>query len=148
MSRNTVSEKTFLKDFALRQFNNQRGLKGGNAILQENCDIFSLVPTPGFQYGYEVFTRRLDDSFRIRIYFNIGRQDVLSRFELLLAPPFMTGVLGDEVWVASGMFDAAYTYYKGYTLQWLYIDPTLIPIILLNNNSPLLLDDGGFLILT
>lgn len=148
MSRITVSEKTFLKDFALRQFNNQRGLKGSNAIRQEDCDIFSITPTSGFRYGYEVFTRRLNDSFRIRIYFNVGRQDTLSRFELLLAPPFMAGVLGDEVWVATGVFDTAYTYYQGYKLEWIYIDPTLIPIVLLGDNTPLLLTDGGFLILT
>ena len=148
MSQKKVSEKTFLKDFALRQFNHQRGLKGNQAIKQQHCDIFSIVPPPGFRYGYEIFTRKLHDAFRMRVHFNVGRVDNLSPFELQLTPPAVNGMLGDEVWVAGGEFDTAYTYYNGYRLEWIYLDPSLIPIILLQDNTPLLLANGGYLILS
>ena len=148
MSRVTVSEKKFLKDFALRQFNHQRGLTGSSRIRAEDCDIFSIHPPDGFRYGYEIFTNKIADNFRLHIYFNLGRQDILSPFELRLSQPYFNGTLGDEVWVAGGMFDTAYTYYQGYRLEWLYLDPSLIPIILLHDRSPLLLENGQYLILS
>jgi hypothetical protein len=56
--------------------------------------------------------------------------------------------LGDEVWVTKGTIDDAYFQYQGYKLSWVEFDSAELPVILQADNTPLLLVDGGYLILT
>lgn len=145
---NEVTAKIFLKNAALRHFNLHKKLKGPNAFKQQDFGIYSVPPAFGYKYGYEIYTRRLDDHVRIQLHFNITRHDNLSPFELQLTLPEYDGTLGDEVWVTKGTIDDAYFQYQGYKLSWVEFDSAELPVILQADNTPLLLVDGGYLILT
>lgn len=143
-----LNVKVFLKNAALRHFNIHKKIKGAASFKQQDFGIYSVRPAFGFSHGYEIYSRRLDDSLRIQLHFNITKADNLSPFELQLTPPTYDGALGDEVWVTQGTIDNAYFDHQGYVLPWLEFEASDSPVILQANNEPLLLVDGGYLILS
>ena len=143
MKRNLVPERTFLKDLALRQFNFYKNEK----FLQENCNIQSIPPEENYAYGYEITSLDNNDTFRLRMYLNLGKTDHILPYQLKLDPPFIDTKLGDEIFVTYGTVELAYKLHKGYDFGWLEYDLNLLPIITTEKNNPLSLTSGGYLFL-
>lgn len=143
MRRNTVTEKAFLKSFALNQFNNQFG----TAFKQENFDICSITPKGNFTHGYEIMALEGLETFKLIMHLNIARSDTLTPFVLQLRPPFQVKGLGDEVFTATGSIDSAHHLYGGYPFLPLSYDVSMFPVLLDVTNEPLLLADGGMILI-
>ena len=141
MRRNSVSEKTFLKRLAFNHFNNQKGER----FDEELFDIRSITPLGGYNLGYEIAAQKCDETFRLHLFLNIGRSDVLSPYILKLSDPAINGALGDEVFVTTGTIDSGHHLYGGYPFRPLFYDNSTLAVLLDVEGLPFLLADGGFI---
>ena len=113
-----MNERRFLIQLAVYAFNQQynRDLK------VHDCDIKSIPPNQFSTIAYEVFTVRLDDYVRLRLYLEYGDYDNLGRYRLEVDGTDGLGILGDEVYVTSGFVDRYYRESGLYKFGWLGVD--------------------------
>ena len=109
------SEKDFLKELALRQFNTQYQKN----ILVENCEIISIRANYGADLGYEISTKRADDYLRLRIYMSFQMQDSVGAYRLEVDNTKVEGHLGDEVRVALGSLNREWYENGIYRFSWI-----------------------------
>ena len=143
MRRFSVPEKTFLKDFALRQFNYQFNEK----IKSDACDIQSIPPEGDYKLGYEITHLCQGGTFRLRMFLNLGPNDNIAPFRLKVITPYIDGELGDEFFVTSGTVDSAHHDYDNYSFMPLKYEECNLAVINMTNGSPFSLVNGGGILL-
>lgn len=146
MRRYTVPEKTFLINFALRQFNFQFKEK----IVAADCDIRSIPPQGNYKLAYEIARACVSETFRLRLYLNLESEDQISPFRLEVKKNFMSGNTQDEFFASSGTIDMAHSLYDNYSFSWLSLEPCegiSLPYIMSVSNGPIGLVGGGGLLL-
>ena len=141
----TISERTFLKDFVLIQFNFQMQLRGSKSVLDENSTIKSIEPAPNYQIAYQISTARLDDYLRVQVHFNFDKTDSLLPFRSKVEPPYSNGTLIDEVWETTGTINRAHLDFTNYLFGTLEDDGPSGPVLLKANYEPFRLKNGGYL---
>ena len=137
MRRFTVPEKTFLKDFILRNFNFQFN----ENVLTEECDICSIEPQGGFALGYEVTKLCQVGTFKLKVFVSLSDSDNLSPFVLKVSEPFTDTELGDEFFVATGTIDTAHHDYENYSFLPLRYEDCGSNFLNLADDSNILLTD-------
>lgn len=110
-----MNEKTFIISMALDKYNSQFGTK----FQAKNFEIFSIDPNIYYEKAYEIYSTRVDDYLRLRVYFNISDKDFLGPYRLEVTGPAQTAGLGDEVFVAIGTFDKYYLDEGIYKFRWI-----------------------------
>lgn len=96
------TENEFLISRALAIFNEQYQ----RDIKAEDCEITSIPHDPHSDRGYEITTPAKDRFFRIHFYIKFTNNDRSAPVRLEVTPPYITGMLGDEVYVIrSGVDD-------------------------------------------
>lgn len=139
-----MTEREFLIQLAVNTFNAQYG-KHIEAI---NCDIKSITPNLFSTLAYEVYTVRMDDFVRLRMYLEFNNYDDLGRYRLEVDGSSGVGILGDEVYVASGYVDSYYRDSGLYKFGWLDVDIATWGILLAEDDVVLITEDiGDYLIL-
>ena len=141
----TISERKFLKDFVLIQFNFQMQLRGSKSILDENSTIKSIEPAPSYQIAYQISTARLNDYLRVQVHFNFDKTDSLLPFRTKVEPPYSNGTLIDEVWETTGTINRAHLDFTNYTFQTLADDAPDGPVLLKANHEPFRLKNGAYI---
>lgn len=134
-----MTEREFLIQLAVNAFNAQYG-KHIEAI---NCDIKSIQPNQFSTLAYEVYTVRMDDFVRLRMYLEFNNYDSLGRYRLEVDGSAGTGVLTDEVYVVSGYVDSYYRDSGLYKFGWLGVDITTWGIIMVEDDVALVTEDTG-----
>lgn len=112
-------------------------------------DLMSITPRVRYRFGYEAFTKRTDDNFRLRAYFNFGDYDYTNLYRLETDGSGGSGSLSDEVFVTTGMLDR-YFFEQG-LVKFVFIPPPVnegpTDIILMENGEPLLMENGDNILL-
>lgn len=137
------TEKQFLIFRALDTFNRAYG----NNIKIADCSIVSINPGVNSDRGYEITTPNGSDNLIIRFYFKFTRGDRTISPRLEVKPPFMDGVLGDEVYVIYDGMDIWYRESGTYKFDWIIDNSIPRSVILTEGNTPILLEGGGYLLL-
>lgn len=115
-----VSEREFLIQLAVRQFNYQYKKQ----IDPTRCGVKSIRGNYGCTFGYEVDTIRENDHLRIRVYFNLLNQDSFEPLRLEVDDTFTTNELGDEVYVMIGTVNRYYIDSGTYKFRQIQEDPS------------------------
>lgn len=134
-----MTEKDFIIQLALSSFNNQYNRN----ILITDCDAKSILPNQYSTIAYEVFSVRLDDYVRLRMYLDFGTTDNLGRYRLEVDGSEGVGILGDEVYVTTGFIDRYYKESGLYKFNWMGIDTGLWNIFLSESGDELVTEDTG-----
>lgn len=112
-------------------------------------DLMSITPRVKYRFGYEAFTTRTDDNFRLRAYFNFGDYDYSTLYRLESDGSGGSGNLSDEVFVCTGTLDR-YFFEQG-LVKFKFIPPPTnnapTEILLMENGDPLLAEDGDYILL-
>ena len=138
-----MTEREFLIFLAIQQYNYQYNM----SLSVAGCDVRSIVPGIGSELGYEVTTVRLDDFVRLRIYLNIEDRDQLAPYTLDNSEGTATAKLGDEVFVAYGKVDRNHIYDDNYKFRWLGNDLSRLKILMTEDDTPLITEDGDYILL-
>lgn len=142
-----VSERKFLKDFVLTQFNFQMQLRGHSAMLDDNCTIKSITPAPNYRVAYEISTERLNDYLRVQVHFNFDLSDSLLPFRTKNEAPYTEASLQDEVWETTGTIDTAHFDFTNYTFRLLVDDGPQVPVLTSARHAPLRFKNGAYIAL-
>jgi hypothetical protein len=122
-----MTEKQFIIQLAVDQFNAQYN----RSMLHTDFDARSIEPNQFSILAYEVFTVRLDDYVRLRMYLEYGPYDNLGPYRLEVdGSTGGVGVLGDEVYVTSGQVDSYYRESGLYRFGLLNVDTATWNILL------------------
>lgn len=142
--RNTMSERDFLKNFALRQFGNQKG----EVFNIKTFDIAWIEPMKGYHIAYEI--RSLDpvNKFNLRMHLTIGLRDNLQPFRLNVFGPFIEKELDDEVWTTRGEIDSGHHLYGGYPFLPFGFERYGKPYLVTYLREPITQADGTNILLT
>lgn len=132
-------EKDFIIQLAVNTFNAQYN----QAIEIERCDAKSIEPNERSVLGYEVFTKRLDDFVRLRLYLNFDTTNDISQFKLEVDGTEGSDVLSDEVYVAMGSVNEFYRDTWFYKFKPMGVDITLWDIFLTEDGVPFVSEDTG-----
>lgn len=138
-----MNEKQFIIQFALQRFNQQY-----NRQLQViDFDAKSITPNYTSQLAYEVFSVRLDDYVRLRMYLTYHTYDNIGPYRLEVDGSLGTGVLGDEVYVCQGTIDRFYVESGTYKFAVLEEDITLWNLTLSEDGDGLITEGGDYILL-
>lgn len=137
-----LTENEFLISRALGIFNEQYH----RDIKVEDCDIFSIEPDPHSDRGYEITTPLKSEFFRIRFYIKFTDNDRSMPVLLEVTPPYITGKLGDEVYVIHSGVDIWYR--ASGTYKFNPLTPGEIPAgtIVTERGLPIVSEDGAYLV--
>ncbi len=138
-----LNEKQFIIQFALQKFNEQYQ----RSIKVEDCDARSIQPNRFSVQAYEIFSVRLDDFLRLRLYINLSKVDKLGRYRLEVDGSEGVNRLGDEVYVATGTLDRYYYESGLYKFPWLDEDVTLWNLSLSEEGVGLITEQGEYIVL-
>lgn len=131
--------KRYLIELALRTYNLQFKAK----YKVEDFDI-SIISHDYSTYAFNIYTKDLNDFFRLNTYYTVGRYTMLGNFRLQEIKYNHTGN-NDEVFVAHGYLgDDFFTIYKNDVrrmIAWENSRYRLLGIYLLENGEPLLYED-------
>lgn len=142
MSLSYVSEDVFLKTFALKAFS----AKYSKKISPEDCIIYSVSPSYGFKYGYEITTINSSDHFKLRLYFNLGLVDTINVIRLENeSNMYRKNALGDEVYVITGEISTKYADSGIYNFRWLEAEALQGNMINFMNDDPFQFMDGDYM---
>ncbi len=138
-----LTEKQFLIGLALKRFNEQYNRN----VQISDCDIRSIPVRYAFVLSYEITSNRLDDNFRLHMHLRMEGSDGLGPYRVevdsnLTQNAGTTGNTGDEVYVTLGTIDPYYRNQGIYKFRPLNQDPALSNILLLEDGTPLLLENG------
>lgn len=137
-----MTESEFLITRALAVYN----AKYRGNVKVKDCAICSIPAGTQADRGYEITTPQGSKYFRIRYYFKFGNLDREGVVRLEVAPPYMPGVLGDEVYVIRSIMDNYWRVEEGY--PFLPINPWNLPagIIITERGSPIITEQGAFMV--
>lgn len=138
-----LNEKQFIIQFALQKFNHQYN----RSIKVEDCDAKSIQPNRFSVQAYEIFSVRLDDFLRLRLYINLSKVDKLGSYRLEVDGSEAVNQLGDEVYVATGTLDRYYYESGLYKFPWLGEDVTLWNLSLSEEGDGLITEQGEYIVL-
>lgn len=138
-----MNEKQFIIQFALQRFNKQYKRK----LKLKDFDAKSIPPNRFSQLAYEIFSVRLDDYVRLRLYLNFHRYDNVGPYRLEVDGTEGVGVLGDEVYVCHGTIDRFYVESGTYKFAVLEQDITLWNLLLTEDGDGLITEDGEYILL-
>lgn len=137
-----LTESEFLITRALAVYNT---VYNGNIKVDE-CFICSIPPGSQADRGYEITTPEGSRYFRIRYYFKFGQMDREGVVRMEVAPPYMPGVLGDEVYAIRSIMDTYWRHEGGYPFE--PINPWELPagLIVTEKGSPIITENGHFMV--
>lgn len=138
-----LNEKEFIIQFAIRHFNQQYH----HNLLVADCDAKSIQPNQFSSHAYEVFSVRLDDYVRMRLYLSFSTFDNLGPYRLEVDGSEAVNQLGDEVYVCSGTIDRYYYESGMYKFPWLNEDVALWNLLLNEDGDALLTESGEYILL-
>lgn len=138
-----MNEKQFIIQFALHRFNRQYNRK----LKLQDFDAKSITPNRHSQLAYEIFSVRLDDYVRLRMYLSYHRYDQIGPYRLEVDGSLGTGVLGDEVYVCQGTIDRFYIESGTYKFAVLEEDITLWNLTLSEDGDGLITEGGDYILL-
>ncbi len=109
------TEENFLLNLIVSKFNTQFNTTWG----LDDFTIYSITPKSTHKLGYELKTKIIEDSVRLRVYFNFNSHDEISDFILGIDSSVTTGIgnLSDEVYIAFGLIDEFYKDNNIYTFS-------------------------------
>lgn len=134
-----MTEREFIIQLAVNSFNQQYGRN----VQFTDCDVKSILPNQFSLFAYEIFTVRFDDFVRMRLYLDFGNYDVIGNYRLEVDGSAGVGVLGDEVYVASGFVDRYYKESGLYKFNWMGEDQSTWDIFLMENGDSFVTEDTG-----
>lgn len=140
-----MNEKQFLITLAIRSYNEQYG----KDFRPDECDIRSIQTRQRYDRSYEIRTNREDDFTRIHLHLNFGDTDKLYpyRVELDHAVANGTSNLQDELFVSEGVIDSYYKNEGIYKFRRLEFDDYLSNILLMEDDTPLFLENNEQILL-
>lgn len=138
-----MDERDYLIQQAIDQFNSQYGHK----FTTDQFDIKSLPRRVNFDRSYEVYSTRFDDFLRMHMHLTFGDADGLNPFRLETDRTQSVNALGDEVYVAVGTVAKYHKDSGEFKFSYIGTDDSRLPIILGEDGTGLLLEDGGFVLL-
>lgn len=138
-----MKEKQFIIQFAIQRFNRQYKRK----LRIQDFDAKSIPPNRFSEKAYEVFSVRLDDYIRLRIYLTFSKHDKTGPYRLEVDGSEGTGVLGDEVYVCQGTVDRYYLESGLYKFDALEEDVTLWNLALSEGDDALITETGDYILL-
>jgi len=140
-----MNEKQFLITLAIRSYNEQYG----RDFRPDECDIRSIATRERYDRSYEIRTNREDDFTRMHIHLIFGDTDKLYPYRVELDAAVRTGTdnLQDELFVAEGVVDRYYQNEGVYKFRPLEYDDYLTNILLMEDGTPLFLENNEQILL-
>lgn len=139
-----MKEHDYIKEMVLRSFSVQFN-------RQLNAADFGLICIPKkseYVLAFEIFTLRVDDFLRIRVYLQLGGKDDLQPFKLEVSGVNRSNSAEDEVWVTLGSFDIYHLESGFMNENELFKCPDQISnVLLLEDGGYILTEDGGYIAL-
>lgn len=139
-------EKLYIARLAVSHFNEQFQ----TTYDYTRFEVITIAPNPNTTYGFEIYTYRLDDYLRLRLYVTLGDTMFIAPYRIYDEMNSTTG-LGDEIFVTDSVVDNEFLYltnnYIRRSAPNLVGDPTILPIILNEDGADGLLMEGGDYIL-
>lgn len=133
---------SFLISLAIKKYNSQFS----QALVIENCTISTIPVRRDFDRSYEVSTKKESDFLRLHIHLVFSSIDNIDLYRLEVDGTNYRNALGDEVFVATGSIDSYWRDSGTYKFNSLnYLDPS-ISAILLEDGSPVYMEDGSYLL--
>lgn len=140
---NLKETKEFLIGLALRGYNEQFQTK----YKTSDFDVVSIRHKL-YKYSFEVFTKRDDDSLRLRMYLEPGAKTSIGLFRMYEHEQGWIGT-GDEVFVTYGNLGSDFFAYCNNSIRRLVdlssTDYQNMAVALLEDGTPLLLEDNSYL---
>lgn len=143
-----LTEKEFLIDLAVRQFNRQYQKN----IKMSDCTIRSVPAHYGRELGYEITTPDVgipgdtSDTLRLRMYLGFSVLSSLSPYRLEVEQNLNTpGELGDEVYVTTGTLMSSLRTNRVYAFNWIDVDENPELALLDVDGEALRWMDGSYL---
>jgi len=138
-----MNEKQFIIQLAVAKFNQQYN----RSLDYSDFDAMSIPNNIYSNLAYEVFSVRMDDYVRLRMYLTFDNVDILPNYRLEVDNTTVIGALGDEVFVTFGTIDRYYRDSGLYKFQTMYKDETLWDILICENDEVLSLESDEMIIL-
>ena len=139
-----LSERMFLISAAVQKYNEQYG----KAYKPQNFDIRSIATRHNSDVSYEIKSNRLDDNLRLHLHLRFEGMDGMADYRVELDSNTTqdgTGNNSDEVFVALGTISPYYREQNIYKFRPLNNIIDVIPVLFKEDNTPLLKEDGTFI---
>lgn len=138
-----TKEKQFLIDLALEIWSRQTT----KTLKPELLDVETIRNNPDFQYGFHVFMVTMTEFVEWRLYFNLSDKTEMRDFRLELDGVSMLGRLEDEKYVSVGSVSWQSVRDANLDFSNVSADWSKWPIWLCEDGSPMLAEDGNFILL-
>ena len=139
-----MKEHDYIKELTLKFFNSQFNRQ----LRPVDFSITCIAKKQDYFLAFEVFTLRTDDFLRMRVYLQMGSSDNLQPFKLEVSSPYYNNSAEDEVWITLGSLDV-YHLESGFLKENNLLKcPGIIDnILLLEDGTGILTEDGGFILM-
>lgn len=136
-------ERDYLIQQAVDKFNSQFGHK----FTVDMFDIKSLPVRVNFDRSYEVYSTRFDDYLRMHMHLSFGDNDGIGPFRLETDKTQVVGALGDEIYTSVGTIAKYHLTSGEMKFHYMGTDESRLPIILGEDGTGLLQEDGNYILL-
>lgn len=139
-----MKEHDHIKAAALRFF----GVQFNKQLNPADFAIICVPKKADYPLAFEIFTTRIDDFLRLRVYLQITSSDNFQPFKLEVTTPYVNNSPEDEVWVTLGSLDK-YHIESGYLKEdGLYRCPDMVDnILLMEDGNAILAEDGSYILM-
>ena len=112
-------------------------------------DAFTIPPRAGSVVGYEIYSKKFKDHFRVRLYCKVGDYTDITPI-VLEEDVSNVGINGDEVYVAYATLDNSFLFIDNNEVRQDFnqfdFDPTLLRIILSENDLGIQTENGFYIL--
>lgn len=136
--------KTYLIQLAINRFN----LQYRKSLRIRDFDAFVIPARKGTQVGYEIYSKKFSDYFRIRLYCQVGNCTDITPIALE-EDVGNVAINGDEIYVAYVTLDGSFLFIDNNEVRQQFtdftFDPTLLKIILMEDDLPVMTEEGFYI---
>lgn len=138
-----------LKAYLIQLVINRFSLQYKRPLNVRDFDAFTIPPRVGSVVGYEIYSKKFKDFFRVRLYCKVGNYTDITPITLE-EDVNNVGVIGDEIYVAYATLDNSFLYIDNNEVRQDFnqfvFDPTLLRIILSENDLGIQTEDGFYIL--